>query len=257
MFFSESELTLELLGIYKIHRDNLSRQSTPERSYDSLSARISGQGTLRVEKKTYTLQRGDLLYIPQNTNYYQQTQRETIIAIHFICHGNYQRRSLEVIHVEDVEKIEELLLEMERIWAERKQGYQYRCTAMLYQLLYFTNKHAYQQKINTEYKEHSISKAIDYIHKHFRDEQISISKLAELTFTSETYFRKIFKNNFNMSPVQYINNLKLEYAAQLLQSQLYTVVEVSRKAGYADVKYFSRSFKKKFGSSPMVFKKGC
>ena len=54
---------------------------------------------------------------------------------------------------------------------------------------------------------------------------------------------------------KYITLLRLEYAAQLLQSKLYTVSEASEKAGYGNVKYFERLFKKHYGRTPGEYKK--
>ena len=70
---------------------------------------------------------------------------------------------------------------------------------------------------------------------------------------SETYFRRIFKRIYHISPVQYVIKLRLEYASQLLISKLYTVKEVSYKSGFTDVKYFSRVFKAKFKMTPKKY----
>lgn len=74
-----------------------------------------------------------------------------------------------------------------------------------------------------------------------------------MCFVSETYFRKLFKKLYSVSPKQYIINLKLETAAQLLQSQLYSVNEACDKSGFADPKYFTRLFKSRYGCSHKEF----
>lgn len=86
--------------------------------------------------------------------------------------------------------------------------------------------------------------AVSYIHSHYRNEQMNVSELASMCAVSDTYFRKLFKEIHGVSPAQYIINLRLEYASQLLMSRLYTILEVSEKSGFNDVKYFSKLFKK-------------
>ena len=72
------------------------------------------------------------------------------------------------------------------------------------------------------------------------------SELARMCGVSQVYFRKLFKLRYGTSPKQYINALRLETAAQLLQSQLYSVSEVSEKSGFTDPKYFTKLFTKRF-----------
>ena len=103
--------------------------------------------------------------------------------------------------------------------------------------------------------DNKIKKALDYIHVHFRSEEISISSLAAMCSVSETYFRKQFKNLYSVPPNQYIINLRLENASQLLQSELYTVAEAAEKSGFNDTKYFSRIFKQHFNMSPKEYSK--
>lgn len=96
--------------------------------------------------------------------------------------------------------------------------------------------------------------ALNFIHQNYKKENISIETLAKTASVSESYFRREFKRIYSVSPGQYIIGLKLEYAAQLLQSRLYTVGEVAEKSGFADTKYFSRIFKRKFAKSPSQYK---
>ena len=94
---------------------------------------------------------------------------------------------------------------------------------------------------------------MNYIHKNYKKAEFSVSKLADMLSVSETYFRRIFKRIYHISPVQYVIKLRLEYASQLLLSKLYTVKEVSYKSGFTDVKYFSRVFKEKFNMTPKKY----
>jgi AraC-like DNA-binding protein len=72
---------------------------------------------------------------------------------------------------------------------------------------------------------------------------------------SEDYFRKIFKNTFEISPRKYINDMKISYAKELITSGMYTVTEAAELSGYTDMSYFSREFKKAFGICPADYRK--
>lgn len=56
---------------------------------------------------------------------------------------------------------------------------------------------------------------------------------------------------YKVSPLAYINKLKLNYALELLHSGYYTVSEVSDKCGFKNIYYFSTFIKKETGFSPI------
>ena len=132
----------------------------------------------------------------------------------------------------------------------KKQGYKYLCLSLFYELLYYANCTASECKLTSVTHEIEISAAIEYIHRNYRHTGILVSQLADMCAISDTYFRKIFKKIYNVSPQKYIMNLKLEYAYHLLVSNLYTVAEVSQKSGFSDAKYFCRVFKQCYNCSP-------
>lgn len=80
---------------------------------------------------------------------------------------------------------------------------------------------------------------------------ISIGDLAKKCAVSETTFRRNFTKLKGMSPVSYRNDLRLKHAYNFLMSGLYSVSEVMEMVGFNELPYFSRSFKKKFGITPM------
>ena len=253
MFFSENELSLELLGVFKIKREVFSLKSNNSRNYDSLSIRLCGRGVFKTENSKISVKRGEIIYIPKNSQYTQNTSGESVIAIHFINYTFNKNSKIEKISVDNIEFVEEIVKKMYDNWKEKKQGYRYKCIALLYELLYFLNHQEHKNKINSLSLDSRIKNVVNFIHSNFRTEQIEISYLAEMCSVSETYFRKLFKKLYSVSPKQYIINLKIETAAQLLRSQLYSVNEVCERSGFTDTKYFSKLFKKHFGCSPKEY----
>lgn len=59
-----------------------------------------------------------------------------------------------------------------------------------------------------------------------------------------------------MPPMQYVNQLRMNRAAELLASQMYTVSEACFLSGFHDESYFCREFKKKFDVTSSEYKKG-
>ncbi len=253
MFFSESDISLELLGVFKIKREGHFSKISHERNYDIISVRLSGKCAFQAQNASFTSKKGDILYLPKTLEYSQESNGESIIAIHFINYSFKKDNKPELITLENSEYAENLVKEMYDIWKEKKQGHKYKCTSLLYELLYFINCQKYNNTINLVTHNDKIKSAINYIHTNFRNSTVEVSYLAKMSGLSETYFRKLFKQIHSVSPNQYIINLRLEYASHLLRSQLYTVSEAGYKSGFNDIKYFIKLFKKHYGITPKKY----
>lgn len=74
---------------------------------------------------------------------------------------------------------------------------------------------------------------------------------------SEDYLRRLFQRAYGLTPLNFLTDLRLSRAAQLLASgdrASLSVIDVARSCGYRDPLYFSRMFKKKFGVSPSGYR---
>ena len=76
-------------------------------------------------------------------------------------------------------------------------------------------------------------------------QDISIHELAHLCSVCETKFRKLFNQyTGGLSPVQYRNKLRMEQAVRSLNTQEITVEQAAHEAGFKDMAYFYRCYKK-------------
>jgi AraC-like DNA-binding protein len=80
--------------------------------------------------------------------------------------------------------------------------------------------------------------------------KIEVSQLAELCHLSSSCFRRLFGEYAGMSPLEYINRLKVSQARLKLQSGVMNVAEVAESLGFSDASYFSRFYKKATGCCP-------
>lgn len=78
----------------------------------------------------------------------------------------------------------------------------------------------------------------------------NISEYASFCSMSVSRFTHVFTNENGISPKKYIVNLRMKKAAELLESTTLTIAEIANLTGFSDQNYFSRCFKKNFGSSP-------
>ncbi|WP_342563151.1 AraC family transcriptional regulator [Paenibacillus sp. FSL R7-0345] len=84
---------------------------------------------------------------------------------------------------------------------------------------------------------------------------VSIEKLAASLGYHRTHFTKVFKQLTSLSPKQYINQVRMERAKELLSTNL-SVEQVGNSCGFTDPLYFSKQFKLWTGESPSQFREG-
>ena len=100
-----------------------------------------------------------------------------------------------------------------------------------------------------------IRKVRDYIETHFR-EDIALQDIAGSFGYSDVYFCKLFKQNFGMNFISYLNEFRLGQAKELLANPLINIKDVSTKAGFRDANYFTRIFKRRVGKTPSEYRMG-
>lgn len=98
-----------------------------------------------------------------------------------------------------------------------------------------------------------ILRAKQFINKHFC-ENISLEVVSEHLSLSPSYFSSLFSRATGESFIDYVTNLRIDLAKELIKSAKYKVYEISEMVGYDNPHYFSRIFKKVVGVSPLDFK---
>ncbi len=141
----------------------------------------------------------------------------------------------------------------EAAWRKKYTGYEMRLKAEAYNVICNMIKE-YELEYVGKNKNERIKPAIDYIHNEYTNDNITISTLAELCGMSEVSFRNIFTNAMGITPLKYINNLKIANAKELLLSKSCTISKVAELSGFHNESYFSREFKKHTGMSPIEYK---
>ena len=71
---------------------------------------------------------------------------------------------------------------------------------------------------------------------------------------SPYYFSKVFKEESGLNFIEYLTNIRIDKAKELLDSTSLSIKEICVSCGYTDPNYFSRSFKKKVGVTPTEYK---
>lgn len=95
----------------------------------------------------------------------------------------------------------------------------------------------------------SLRKAISYIRLNYQM-NITAGDIATYTNVGERYLRKLFSQYLNLSPVDYLNQIRLNKAIELLRNTEMSIKEVCFACGFQSPQYFSRLFKQQMGITP-------
>ena len=125
-------------------------------------------------------------------------------------------------------------------------------SSLLYRLLLEINEYK-ESDIPSGYK---LTDAIKYIEKNF-DKEIELSKLSMMSGNiSKEHFCRIFKSYTGLRPFEYIRNLKIRRAKELLFENPDTrIKEIGLYSGFQSESYFIKSFKEAVGLTPAEYRK--
>ena len=97
---------------------------------------------------------------------------------------------------------------------------------------------------------------LNFIQQHF-DETISIRQIAGSASVSESECMRCFRQTIGITPITYLKNYRLQYAAQLLKSTDLPVSSIGSQCGFQEMSYFSRAFGEIYGYTPSQYRKLC
>lgn len=100
-----------------------------------------------------------------------------------------------------------------------------------------------------------IKKALNYIDVNYTSD-ISLDGVSKEVDVTPYYFSRLFKEELGVNFVEYVTNMRMEKAKELLKKDGLSVKEICVEVGYSDPNYFSRMFKKHEGITPSEYKEG-
>jgi len=98
-----------------------------------------------------------------------------------------------------------------------------------------------------------LAEALSHIERNAAGE-LSLSELALRCHVSQGHFRKLFRETTGLSPLEYVNKLRISMAQRLLADRNLTVAQVAESVGIQDPNYFTRLFRSLVGCTPKAFR---
>lgn len=126
---------------------------------------------------------------------------------------------------------------------------------LAHELLIFINRAVETDNEPPQDYDYRIFKIIQYINEH-SSEQLSLGDVAQHFDLSVSHFSKLFKSSTGYAFVEYLNNIRVKNARELLVNENLSITDISSDAGFENVSYFGKVFKSIVGMSPSEYRKG-
>jgi AraC-like DNA-binding protein len=97
-----------------------------------------------------------------------------------------------------------------------------------------------------------VSAVLEYIRAHF-GEPLTVADMAELVSLSPSAFAHLFRDVTGRSPYQFLKEIRMDRARELLVDGQFGVARVSKEVGYASVSHFISEFRARFGATPRAY----
>jgi len=260
---NDSELFVKSCGHYKLlHLQKFQTTRPTGRGDYQLLYVAEGRIHFQVEDIMYDVVKGGaFLYRPEvpQDYYYVLSEKPDIFWIHFTGRGvEALIRSLGLLAGKPMllQAKEELTELFEKIIIElRMERYQRMEMAEAYfrQLLIMIARN-YQTGGQEKHMYHSMfDDVINQFHHEFQKD-INIAQLADSHHISCCWFIREFKHYTGFSPKQYLTNLRLQNAKELLRNHSLSISDISSLVGYENQLYFSRIFHRYNGISPSEYR---
>lgn len=168
--------------------------------------------------------------------------------------------SIKKIHIPDnmQNSFSILLNKMQNKINNEDEYSKYICKLTLIEILVTLNnlseKNVHPLLDNLTVYEDRIQEVCHYICNYY-NEPITLEQMAKIAYMSPTYFSKKFKRVTGFGLKEYLNNIRIKMATNMLVETQYSITEIAAYCGYNDSNYFGDVFKKIVGVSPIKYRK--
>lgn len=162
--------------------------------------------------------------------------------------------TMPVVFEED--RVRMLYREIVEEFSKKELGYQLQIKANLLKVIahLIRTNHVVERETRTDHRLAPIEMIFHYIEEHY-GEKLSMQSLADLISYNAQYFTRYFKQHTGETPVDYVNRVRLDKAAEQLINTDKSVLDISLDCGFESCSYFIKRFTKYKSQTPHAYRK--
>ena len=234
-------------------------------SYAELFYTLGGNGQFRIGDKLYPVHQNQLVIISPNVIHtevsYKVSPLEYIVlgieGLELSVDDNNDGRFC-IIDCPGGGEIVSCLRNIYRETVDQKPGYELICQAymeILISHLMRSTSFAPAPEPAANQVSRQCAAVRHYIDAHYK-EPLNLDMLASQAHVSKYYLAHAFKSEYGISPINYQIFLRIKESRYLLRETDMSLSQISRILGFSSASYFSQSFRKAEGVSPLEFRNG-
>lgn len=224
---------------------------------------VSGKGKVVIEGKEFLLGVNDGFYLSPTDMAYYEADRDDPWEYRWILFDGAKAKGIldmttissenPIFHYDKDSQLSSLL-ENVYLGSTSTLTPNLLTIGYLYLLLAWLVKTFNNGKIQAlDYHKKQFYSVLNFIQNNF-SRNITINELCKSVGYDRTYIYKMFMKNVGISPTEYIEGLRLHYARELLAQNKMSINEIGFSVGFNDIDWFNKTFKKKMGMTPNVFR---
>lgn len=254
---------------YKILVDDKENEEMLWHSGMEIAFVLNGHGVLFLDGEKYEIQEEDLLVI----NSYQIHRVELKSGSHllsvlvdpqfvagifsqaaeydcdcrsFACSGQEKEAILQM---------KQKLAKLVSVWSKSREEFSALHQAMqMAELLEYLFENFGKKREKNDKKEDNWLDLVRYINEAYQ-ENITLRMLAKKQFMSQSYFSRMFQKEMGVTFTEYLTEIRLSHALNLLSDKERTVTDICFETGFRNVNSFIESFKQKYGMTPGQYRR--
>ena len=223
---------------------------------------LSGSGVVYADTKPHTISENEIVVI--NTNKIHYVTSDSVFKYYCMQIDTDYLSSLgidaeEMSFSEKIidEEMKELMLRIHSEWVDNCELRSVMIKSIIneFAVKLFRNYKVTDTASDKESRTlKKVKQSISFIKKNYTRD-ISLDEIASVAGLSRYHFCREFKKATDLTPIEFINRMRCEYAKTLLDSKKYSVAEISSMVGFATSAHFSKIFKRFFLHYPSEYSK--
>lgn len=258
----------ELPAQLATHKDIKAGQYFPPHWHEHIEMHyiLQGRGHFLLNLKRVNVEAGTLIIANSNVLHQGFSDEDSYIDFRIILNiedfsrefgkENYVFRD-EILQDGEIQR---LFTTMSKEYDEKTIGYKQRCKACILDLLVYLIRNYVVAELSGESgvqrrkNQQRCNSVIMFIENNYM-QHITNQQLADLAYLSKDRFEHLFKECVGIPPQQFLNEIRLKKAANLIKKGNMTISEIAIAVGFKDYNHFSRQFRKCYKCTPQEMRK--
>jgi AraC-like DNA-binding protein len=244
--FSLNDIIInDITGAFTVYSPKGRRETIHKRRTFGLSFCIEGQITYTHNGKSFVSNKDCAVILPKGQTYSLHGDKKGVFTVvNFECDSF----ACSTVRAIPISSNEPFIKEFEQIKAlSLLEGNRTKIISILYNTIH---------RLTTQSTVASpLASALKYIEENYSDSYMTNEKVASNCGISEVYLRKLFVKQIGVTPKQFVLDLRIQRAKQMLREGILKINAVAEKCGFANQYHFCRAFKEKTGITPSLYMK--